>query len=259
MTFCNSRTLPGQPCRAKALRNPGVRPRNCLLCALANIFRKYSARRGMSSALSRSGGMWIRTTETRKYKSSRKVPFCTISSRLRLVAQITRTSMGWEVFEPSRSTLRSCLAVPPREWKKETSALQPGLEPDPPAGRHHPRQISKLAHREAVPGSRLRRAAMPPRLFCGDCPSRTQRLAEPIPARISPSTVRTDQQRRFANPDSAKSHRGSYRPEGQPHDPGHARTPASNSPLELVARSGRTPHLDQPGGCAFEHGFGLAE
>src|SRR5207253_1216225 len=83
ITFCNSRTLPGQPCRARALRNPGVSPRNCLLCALANTFRKYSARRGMSSALSRSGGMWIRTTETRKYRSSRKVPFCTISSRFR--------------------------------------------------------------------------------------------------------------------------------------------------------------------------------
>src|SRR5438094_2713623 len=81
---------------------------NCLLCALANIFRKYSARSGISSALSRSGGIWTRTTETRKYKSSRKVPFCTISSRFRLVAQITRTSMGWETFEPSRSTLRSC-------------------------------------------------------------------------------------------------------------------------------------------------------
>ena len=41
----------------------------------ANVFRKYSASNGMSSVLSRRAGMWMRTTEIRKYKSSRKGAF----------------------------------------------------------------------------------------------------------------------------------------------------------------------------------------
>ena len=64
ITFCNSRTLPGQLCAASAFRNPSVKPVPAY-GGPGESLRKYSANRGISSD-ARAGGMWMRTTEMRK-------------------------------------------------------------------------------------------------------------------------------------------------------------------------------------------------
>ena len=54
---------------------------------------QYSARSGMSSARSRSGGTRIGNTLSRKKRSERNLPSRTASSRFRLVAATTRASV----------------------------------------------------------------------------------------------------------------------------------------------------------------------
>ena len=53
---------------------------------------KYRASIGMSSARSRSGGIVIGNTDSRKYRSSRYWRAATAAFRLRFVAATTRTS-----------------------------------------------------------------------------------------------------------------------------------------------------------------------
>ena len=62
----------------------------------------------MSSRRSRSGGTRIGITLSRKYRSSRNVPFSISCSRSLLVAAITRTSTLIVRADPSRSTSPSC-------------------------------------------------------------------------------------------------------------------------------------------------------
>ena len=60
----------------------------------------------MSSLRSRRAGVEMRTTLSRKKRSSRKVPWATICSRLRLVAATSRTSSCTGFWLPMRSTAR---------------------------------------------------------------------------------------------------------------------------------------------------------
>ena len=92
MQFLSSRTLPGQLCCFRVMRECGV---NCLwvpACAFSSP-RKCSASRSTSLPRLRSGGSSIGNTARRYSRSSRSWPLCTACSGQRLVAAITRTSV----------------------------------------------------------------------------------------------------------------------------------------------------------------------
>jgi hypothetical protein len=64
MTFCSSRTLPGHCYRDRSASVAGESRAFEPARAVA-AFQQCSARTGMSAGLSRSGGIWIRTTSSR--------------------------------------------------------------------------------------------------------------------------------------------------------------------------------------------------
>ena len=80
MTFCSSRTLPGQSYRASAATVSGASVARDPTRAAASS-QKCAASAGMSVARSRSGGTAIRTTSSRKRRSARKRPAATSCSR----------------------------------------------------------------------------------------------------------------------------------------------------------------------------------
>ena len=85
-----------------------VRSRDCL--------RKWSARAGMSSRRSRSGGMWIWKTLRRKNRSSRNSPAAISEPSGRLVAAMTRMSVGRGRASPTGVTSRCSMARSSLTW-----------------------------------------------------------------------------------------------------------------------------------------------
>ena len=102
-------------------------PRIALPTLRAYWLAQYSARSGMSSARSRSGGTRIGNTLSRKKRSERNFPSRTASSRSRLVAATTRASVRSVSLPPTRSNSRS--------WSTRSSATWTGGGSSPTSSR----------------------------------------------------------------------------------------------------------------------------
>ena len=108
ITFCNSRTFPGQLYPSNNLRD--------FLSMVVNFFpaifpkrsMKYSTSKGMSASRSLNGGISIGTTVSRYKRSSRNLPSATSVFRSRWVAASALTSTGIGSLLPTRSISRSC-------------------------------------------------------------------------------------------------------------------------------------------------------
>ena len=88
---CSSRTLPGQLCCLRVMRD---KVEKCL-CVPACVFSSSSTRSAISTASlprTRSGGISMGNTASRYSRSSRSWPLRTAVSGQRLVAAMTRTS-----------------------------------------------------------------------------------------------------------------------------------------------------------------------
>ena len=120
--FSNSRMFPGQWYRRRTSialsENPGI----LLLKERLNLLRKCFARRGMSSLLSRRGGIEMGTTLRRKKRSWRNFPLKTLSSRLVLVAEMTRISTLMGLFDPIRSISLSWRTRSSFAWRSDLNA-----------------------------------------------------------------------------------------------------------------------------------------
>ena len=106
MTLRSSRTLPGQPWPAVRVA-AGVAPRTRFLNSVLKESMKYSTSSGMSSACAAAAALDMGRTLRRRTDPTRNRCVVTSSSRLRLVAAMTRTSTRMSADPPTRLKLFS--------------------------------------------------------------------------------------------------------------------------------------------------------
>ena len=110
MQFCSSRTLPGHGYACSSSSAAGDSVSGFLFSRGRTARRSGAPGSATSSARSRSGGIWIGNTDSRKYRSSRNWRSATRCFRLRLVAATTRTSTCSDCVPPTRSNCFSSSA-----------------------------------------------------------------------------------------------------------------------------------------------------
>ena len=102
ITFCSSRTLPGQPYAWNSWRVFRLMVLNFFPAFFPKRSIKYSTSKGMSAARSRNAGISIGTTFSLYRRSCRNLPSATSAFKSRWVAASPLTSMEMGLLLPTR-------------------------------------------------------------------------------------------------------------------------------------------------------------